>query len=139
MPGSFLTCNQETLMPAMPFQYVLTQLLANNENAVGALFVDDTGETVDHAATEQLTPNDLKVLGAYVGIYLRQISQYLPRDEYGEARFVHIENERMHLYALPLPEDYYLVLAQRTPAMTAQSRRMLAWAGQQLVEELFDS
>ncbi len=122
----------------MPFQYILTRLLADNENAVGALFVDDTGETVDHAATD-LTPNDLKVLGAYVGIYLRQVGQYLPEEDFGEPRFVHIESEAMHLFALPLPEGYYLVLAQRTPALVGRSRYLLEAAGSQLVEELFEA
>ena len=31
----------------MPFQYVLANLLAKNEGAVGVLFLDDSGETID--------------------------------------------------------------------------------------------
>ena len=36
----------------MPFQYTLANLLAENEGALGVLFLDETGETVDLACAE---------------------------------------------------------------------------------------
>ena len=37
----------------MPFQYVLANLLADHPDAVGVLFLDDAGETVDFACAEE--------------------------------------------------------------------------------------
>lgn len=54
----------------MPFQYILANLLAHNDGAVGVLFLDDTGETVDFACSDY-SPYQMRVVGAYVGIYLR--------------------------------------------------------------------
>ena len=58
------------------FQYVLANLLANNDEALGALFLDDNGETVDLACAGY-TPYQMRVVGAYLGIYLRQIEKVL--------------------------------------------------------------
>ena len=119
----------------MPFTYILANLVADNPGATGALFVDDTGETVDLAAGT--TPGDMKVLGAYMGIYLRHFEQFLPEDRYGAMELLHIESRGTHLYAKPLAEGYFLVRVQRTPAPVARARRSLREASERLHQELF--
>jgi hypothetical protein len=47
----------------MVFQFILANLLANNDRAVGVLFLDGTGETVDLACSE-FTPYDMRIVGA---------------------------------------------------------------------------
>jgi hypothetical protein len=54
------------------FQFVLANLLANNQDCLGVLFLDGSGETVDMACAG-LSPYEMRVLGAYLGIYLRQM------------------------------------------------------------------
>ena len=120
----------------MPYQYILANLLAQNEGAVGVLFVDDSGETVDLACAD-FTPFQMRVVGAYVGIYLRQMQQFLEESGSGEARWLHIEKDRLHIYVAPLPDGYFLVLVQRTPALSAAARRSLESACEQLTRELF--
>jgi predicted regulator of Ras-like GTPase activity (Roadblock/LC7/MglB family) len=119
----------------MPFQYILANLLAQS-HAVGVLFLDSTGETVDVACSD-FTPYEMRVLGAYLGIYLKQMGASLESWAMGEPTMVHIEKERLHIYALPLPEGYYLVLVQRRPAMVGQARILLDEAAEQLVKALF--
>jgi hypothetical protein len=121
----------------MPFEYILSGLLSATPNSVGALFVDDNGETV-HVACSTYTPTEMKVLGAYVGLHIRRVNEYLPVEQNGELELLHIENDGLHVYASPLPEGYYLVLAQKTPGLTAVARRSLASASQALRTELFD-
>jgi len=122
----------------MSFSEILADLLAHNEDAVGVLFVDESGETVDLASSDA-SPFQMKVVGAYVGIYLRQMREFLADAGIGEPRWVHVEKESLHLYVQPLPEGYYLVLVQRAPALVARARRTLAVAAQRLTRELFSA
>jgi len=119
----------------MSFEYILANLLANT-NAVGVLFLDNTGETVDVVCSD-FTPYEMRVLGAYLGIYLNQMGSFVERVAMGVPRLVHIEKEKLHIYALPLPEGYYLVLVQRRPSMIAKARRQLDKAATELIAELF--
>ena len=120
----------------MPFQFILANLLAQNDDAVGVLFLDDTGETVDLACAE-FSPYQMRVVGAYVGIYLRQTERFLETSEYGPARLLHVEKDSLHVYTMPLPDGYYLVLVQRRPALTAKAIRTMEEACSQLHQELF--
>lgn len=120
----------------MAYEYILANLLAHNDGAVGVLFLDDSGETIDVACSE-FSPYQMKVVGAYVGIYLRQAQQFMANLGQNEPRLLHIEKEALHLYARPLPDGYYVVLVQRHPALTAVARRSLDDAAEQLGRELF--
>jgi hypothetical protein len=119
------------------FQYVLANLLANNEQVLGALFLDATGETVDFACADS-SPYEMRILGAYLGIYLRQFEKVLSAYQLGETRLVHIEREALHIYAMPLPDGYYLAFVQRPPALVARARRTLEDAAGQMTREIFD-
>ncbi|MFP3940716.1 MAG: hypothetical protein ACLF0P_10445 [Thermoanaerobaculia bacterium] len=120
----------------MPFQYILANLLANVEGAVGVLFLDDSGETVDLSCSEY-TPYQMRVLGAYLGIYMRQLEKILEGNRLGAPRSIHIEKDALHVYAAPLPDGYYLVLVQRQPAVAAAAQRALETAADELEEHLF--
>lgn len=121
----------------MVFQYVLANLLANNDHALGALFLDGSGETVDLACGTGFTPYEMRVIGAYLGIYLRQLDRVLTNNDLGEARMIHIEKKSLHIYVVPLPDGYHLALVQRHPALVARARESLTEAVEQLKRELF--
>ncbi len=120
----------------MAFQYILANLLANNDRAVGVLFLDGTGETVDLACSEY-TPYQLRVVVAYLGIYLRRLEKVLAGNDLGRPQMIHIEKQAIHIYAMPLPDGYYLGLVQRHPAVVAHARHTLEQAVEQLKAELF--
>ena len=120
----------------MVFQYVLANLLANNDQALGALFLDGSGETVDLACAE-FSPYEMRVIGAYLGIYLRQLEKVLANNDLGEPRMIHIEKKAMHIYVVPLPDGYHLALVQRHPALVGRARESLNEAVEQLKRELF--
>ncbi|HEV7785609.1 MAG TPA: hypothetical protein VGQ28_09765 [Thermoanaerobaculia bacterium] len=121
----------------MVFQYVLANLLAHNDHALGALFLDGTGETVDLACGTDFSPYEMRVIGAYLGIYLRQLERLLASNDLGEARMIHIEKKALHIYVVPLPEGYHLALVQGHPAMVAHAKETMALAVEQLRQELF--
>lgn len=118
------------------FQYTLANLLAHNEGAVAVLFLDETGETVDLTFTD-VKPFQMKIAGAYVGIYLRQLAVMLSRADLGATEMLHIEKDDIHMYATPLPEGYYLVLVQRRPALVARARETLLKAREEIAQEIF--
>ncbi len=120
----------------MPFQYTLANLLAANDGAIAVLFLDETGETVDFTSTD-FKPFQMKITGAYVGIYLRQLAAVLSRADLGSPEILHIEKEDLHLFATPLPDGYYLVLLQRRPALVARARSSLLRARDEIAREIF--
>jgi predicted regulator of Ras-like GTPase activity (Roadblock/LC7/MglB family) len=122
----------------MVYQYILANLLAKNDGAVGVLFVDDSGETIDVACSD-FSPYQMRVVGAYIGIYLRQAQQFLEEIGQGGPSLLHVEKEALHLYARPLPEGYFVLLVQRSPGLTGCARRTLDAACEQLTKELFES
>lgn len=119
----------------MPFRYILANLLADTD-ATGVLFLDGSGETVDVACAEG-SPYDMRVLGAYLGIYLKQLETVLEGGPVGTPRLVHIERERQHVFATTLPDDYYLVLVQSRPGIAARTRTSLRRAAAELQATLF--
>lgn len=119
----------------MAFQYVLANLLAAADGAVGVLFLDEGGETVDLVCSE-LTPHQMRVFGAYFGIYLRQLGR-ICREPLGPPGLVHVEREGLHLHAVMLPEGYSLLLVQRRPGQVAMAREHLRRAGADLRREVF--
>ena len=119
----------------MAFEYILANLLAET-HAAGVLFLDGSGETVDVVCSD-FTPYEMRVLGAYLGIYLKQVGTALGEWRMGEPRLIHVEKDRLHIYALSLPEGYYLVLVQRRPALVGKARIELGRAAEQLIHALF--
>lgn len=119
------------------FQYVLANLLANNDHALGALFLDGSGETVDLACGAGFSPYDMRVIGAYLGIYLRQLEKVLANNDLGEPRVIHIEKKAVHIYVVPLPDGYHLALVQKHPALVSRALASLHSAVDQLRRELF--
>jgi hypothetical protein len=117
-------------------QHVLDDLLANQPDALGVLFLDGSGETVDLACAD-FSPYEMRVLGAYLGIYLRQLERLLRQNELGAVQLVHIEKSAVHIYAMPLPDGYYLALVQRQPAVVARARTSLEQAVAQLRAAVF--
>jgi hypothetical protein len=111
--------------------------LANNDDVLGALFLDGSGETVDLACGAGFSPYEMRVIGAYLGIYLRQLEKVLANNELGEARMIHIEKKAVHIYVMPLPDGYHLALVQRHPALVAHACASLNSAVEQLRRELF--
>ncbi|HVS65612.1 MAG TPA: hypothetical protein VMT85_19145 [Thermoanaerobaculia bacterium] len=122
--------------PTMPFQSILAKVLAQNRDALGVLFLDESGETVD-VACGSISADDMQLLGAYVGIYLRQVERFLSPDQHGAVRWLQIEDRDLNVYTIPLPDGYHLVLAQKSPSLTAVARRTMEEAREQLVRELF--
>ncbi len=120
----------------MAFEDTLARLLSTQDDAIGVLFLDPTGETV-HLASTGIAHYDLQVIGAYLGIYMRHLEKVMTLNHLGKTQLIHIEKRQVHIHVLPLPDGYCLALVQRHPGQVARARASLLAAGSELVSELF--
>jgi predicted regulator of Ras-like GTPase activity (Roadblock/LC7/MglB family) len=113
----------------VPFQYLLTNLVVDVPGAHGAIFVDPEGEAVDFVA-RRTTPYELKLEGAYHGIFLRRAGQLARLVSGGDLLHVAIRGRKMQAMSLVLAGGYYLVLV-----MEPGSPRAVAAAAMQRTAE----
>ena len=65
----------------MAFQKILHELVTSTPGAIGALFLDWEGETVEMLGARPFDADDhdLKIVGAYQGIFLTQLREMCGR------------------------------------------------------------
>lgn len=119
----------------MPFNYLLTNLLVDVPEALGAIFLDDEGETVEFV-TRHGEPFDLKVEGAYQGIFTRQLGSASAASGIGELEFFVVEGEELATLTHLLPDGYYVVLVARKPVAGARAQHHLRQTARLLAREL---
>jgi hypothetical protein len=119
----------------MPFTYLLTNLLVDIPEAIGAIFLDDEGETVDFV-TRHGEPFDLKVEGAYQGIFTRQLVAACSASGIGKLESFVVEATAFATLTHLLPDGYYVVLVARGPVARARAQHQLRRAAQMLAREL---
>jgi len=119
----------------MPFNYLLTNLLVDVPEALGAVFVDDEGETVDYV-TRHGEPFDLKVEGAYQGIFTRQLGSIFATAGIGNIEFFMVEASELATLTHLLPDGYYVVLVARKPVARARAQHHLRQTAKMLAREL---
>jgi len=93
----------------MPFSYLLTNLLVDVPQAIGAIFVDPEGEAVEWV-TRHGDPFDLKVEGAYHSIFMRQLEIIATSVKAGAIDSLVLEGSRLVTLTQALPDGYYVVL-----------------------------
>ena len=122
----------------MPFQYILANLLGASPHAVAVMFLDDAGETVD-LATSEYQPFDVQIVGAYLGIYLRQMQAALESTAIGAPEAMQIEHQNLNIHLRTLPDGYYLALVTKKGGLAGRARHQVERAARQLTSELFPS
>lgn len=119
----------------MPFNYLLTNLLVDVPEAVGAIFLDEEGETVDYV-TRHGEPFDLKVEGAYQGIFTRQVDSACSTATLGKLESFTVEANELVTLTHLLPDGYYVVLVARGPTARARAQHHLRRMARMLAREL---
>ena len=119
----------------MPFNYLLTNLLVDVPQAVGAIFVDPEGEAVDWV-TRHNDPFDLKVEGAYHSIFMRKLEQLTISVDTGPIDSFVLEGSRLVTLTQALPGGYYVVLVVDRSGSQAQARYRLRRAARVIANEI---
>jgi predicted regulator of Ras-like GTPase activity (Roadblock/LC7/MglB family) len=119
----------------MPFNYLLTNLLVDVPQAVGAIFVDPEGEAVEWVARHG-DPFDLKVEGAYHSIFMRQLENVATSVKVGAIDSFVLEGSRMVTLTQALPDGYYVMLVVDRNGSRAQALHRLRRAAQIIAQEI---
>jgi predicted regulator of Ras-like GTPase activity (Roadblock/LC7/MglB family) len=119
----------------MPFNYLLTNLLVDVPQAVGAIFVDPEGEAVDWV-TRHNDPFDLKVEGAYHSIFMRQLDQLTASVNAGPIESFVLEGSRLVTLTQALPDGYYVVLLVDRSGSPAHALHRLRRAAEIIADEI---
>ncbi len=112
----------------MAFQYLLSNLLVDVPGAQGIVFLDPEGESVE-LISRQATPYELKLEGAYHGIFLRQAAHLATLMGAGELERIAIAGSRMQVMSRALKGGYYLVLIMESGTSTAVAGAAMQRAG----------
>jgi len=119
----------------VPFQYLLTNLLVDVPGAQGAIFLDPEGESVEFV-TRQATPYELKLEGAYHGIFLRKAAQLTRLLDGGDLERLSISGRHMSVMSRTLKAGYYLVLVMEPGTPSCLASAAMRTAGEALDREI---
>jgi predicted regulator of Ras-like GTPase activity (Roadblock/LC7/MglB family) len=120
----------------MDFQYVLGDLISSVEGALGVMFMDSEGETVEALGCTG-SIHDLKVLGAYQGIFLSQAKAVCRETDQGKCQEIALRIGNATFLTRQLPEGYYVTLILSDQACEGLARQRLIHAGEKIAEILF--
>ena len=96
----------------MLFRDILRDVLERTHGAIGAVFLDSEGESVE-VVTErpfETDDHDLRVIGAYAGIFLSQLRRIAEATDGGEIVRYKIDFAASRIFCSNLNDGYYLVL-----------------------------
>lgn len=105
----------------MGFQSILQSMLAEVPGAKAAMFLDYEGESVEIAG-QGISPHELKVVGAYQGIFLTLLRRIAENHRLGDPLRFKTDLERLRLLNTVIDEDYYLVLV-----VERRTNEAIAW------------
>lgn len=94
----------------MIFRQILHELLATTSGAFAAIFLDFEGETVDLVCERDLSDHDLRIIGAYQGIFLSRLREMCQRLQIGQPRRFSLDFGDTIFLSTDLKDGYYLVL-----------------------------
>ncbi|HVN74992.1 MAG TPA: roadblock/LC7 domain-containing protein [Thermoanaerobaculaceae bacterium] len=119
----------------MAFQYLLNNLLVDVPGAQGAIFLDPEGESVEFVS-RQATPYELKLEGAYHGIFLRQAARLANLMGAGGLERLSIGGTKMHVMSRALKDGYYVVLVMDPGSSVAVAGAALAKSSEAFNREI---
>ena len=92
------------------FRLILHELIATTQGALAALFLDYEGETVDLVCEHDLDDHDLRILGAYQGIFLTRLREMCAGVAAGEPQRFKVEFRENAVLSYDIKDGYYVVL-----------------------------
>jgi hypothetical protein len=119
----------------MPFHSILTDLVRAEEDTLGALFVDDSGELIGIACADE-DRSRMELMAAYLPLYLTRLRAALAGIEGGAPRLLHIRRQDLDLHAAALPGDYVLSLVTGPRGRAAVTRWRLEMGAERLAREV---
>ena len=122
----------------MLYRRILLDLLQTTRGSLGAIFLDSEGESVEVITERPLDADDhdLRVIGAYQGIFLSQLKRLCETLRAGAPQRFKIECEKMNVLSCDLKDGYYLVLVVDDTANEGVAWRELERCRERIVAEI---
>jgi hypothetical protein len=92
------------------FRLILDELLVTTHGALAALFLDWEGETVELVCDRDLSDHQLRILGAYQGIFLTRLRTMCSHIGAGTPLRFKIEFDEMSVMSYDIKDGYFIVL-----------------------------
>jgi hypothetical protein len=89
---------------------ILHELLVTTSGSLAALFLDWEGETVELACEHDLSDHELRIIGAYQGIFLSRLRELCAHTDAGQPLRYKIELETRVVLSYDVKDGYYIVL-----------------------------
>jgi hypothetical protein len=118
------------------FRLILDQLLATTSGAIAAIFLDYEGETVELVCDRDLSDHDLRIIGAYQGIYLTRLRELCGRIDAGAPQRFKLEFEDAKFLNFDIKDGYFIVLLISGEANEGQAWRRLESCRERLLAEM---
>ena len=95
----------------MSFREVLADFLQSTRGAIGAAFLDSEGESVEVASARPFDTDDheLRIIGAYTGIFLSHLRRIAEATDSGSSRRFKVDFAASTIFCCDLGDGYYLV------------------------------
>lgn len=118
------------------FRLILNELLVTTGGALAALFLDYEGETVELVCDRDLSDHDLRVLGAYQGVFLSQLRKLCEDMSAGAPQRFKIEFATVRVLSFDVKDGYYVVLLADQTANEGIAWRRLSQCREKLLAEM---
>jgi hypothetical protein len=90
---------------------ILHELVATTTGALAAIFLDFEGETVELVCEHDLSDHDLRVIGAYQGVFLSRLRESCSKLKIGHPQRFRIDfDSGTGILSVDIKDGYYLVL-----------------------------
>ncbi|HUP50004.1 MAG TPA: hypothetical protein VNA04_14555 [Thermoanaerobaculia bacterium] len=94
----------------MVFRQILHEMLATTSGAIAAIFLDFEGETVELVCDRDVSDHDLRIAGAYQGIFLSRLRESCDRLGIGRPLRFSLDFGDTIFLSTDIKDGYYLVL-----------------------------
>lgn len=96
----------------MPFREILLEVLQTTGGAIGAAFLDSEGESVEVVSARPFDTDDhdLRIIGAYTGIFLSKLRRIAASTDGGTTQRFKIDFAASKVFCCDLRDGYYLVV-----------------------------
>lgn len=118
------------------FRLILDELLVTTRGALAALFLDWEGETVELVCDRDLDDHNLRILGAYQGIFLQRLRDLSAKVDAGNPERFKVEFAETCVLSYDVKDGYYIVLLVDPTANEGLAWQQLRKCRERLIAEM---
>jgi len=114
----------------------MDELLATTSGAFAAIFLDYEGETVQLVCDRDISDHDLRIIGAYQGVFFDRLRKLCTKAKIGHPHRFKLEFSTLIILSHDLKDGYYLVMLLDHSANEPSAWRQLELTCEKLKAEM---